>query len=420
MKKVGIFTTFFEAKSGYSLIGVAETQIKMLLDHGYEPAVLVQEDFEFPEPPSIWRKEMLDIRPVVPFLHLDTGVHKEFDQRSKKIEEALEKSLADVEVCITHDIMLQNFYQEHNVAVRRYAKSRPDLLWLHWLHSCPTPAGVSKYPQNCRYSSPPGYLVYPNESDLGRVCQTYRLEGKEWKAKANRSAHAIDPLEAWPYDKMTVELARGADLLNGEVTAVYPARLDKGKAPEKIIMLMAGVQKAGYEPRLLVIDWQSAGKHFQKYIDELLAMAEWMGLAGKVNFTSRLDDRCSQGVPRKVVMELMDLTNVYCHPSQVETYSLTTHEAILRGNLACLNYDFPATRELFGPNAVYFDFGSDRVNRDYQPSEEKFWEDEAKRLISELKNNRALWAKTVARREWSPQALWREMEPLLYLQPVGD
>jgi len=77
-------------------------------------------------------------------------------------------------------------------------------------------------------------------------------------------------------------------------------------------------------------------------------------------------------------------------------------------------------RELFGSNAIYFDFASDDQGREYRPSEQDFWNGEALRLIAELKQNRALWAKTVARREWTPDALWKTFEPMLYLQPVGE
>jgi glycosyltransferase involved in cell wall biosynthesis len=420
MKKVALFTTFFEVESGYSLVGVAETQIRSLLDHNYEPRVLVQDNFQFPEPPSIWRQEVTDIQPVIPFMHLDQGVHDDFEERVKQIEVALEEALEGYEVCITHDIILQNFYKEHNQAMRNVAKRRPDLLWLHWIHSCPVRDRNLTYPHSLRFTPPPGYVVYPNDTDKGIVSAAYGLEGREWKVRANRSGHAINPLALWPYDKLTINLAHEADLFSGEVTAVYPARLDRGKQPEKIIRLMAGVQNAGYEPRLMVIDWQSAGKRFQDYIDELLVLSKSLGLEGKVNFTSRLDDRCSQGVPRKVVIELMDLTNVYIHPSRVETYSLTTHEAMLRGNLCCLNYDFPAMRELFADGALYFDFGSDRNDRTYNPDEQSFWNDDAKRLIAELKTNRALMARTRAMREWNPDALFKEFEPLLYLGPVRE
>lgn len=420
MKKIALLTTFFEVESGYSLVAVAETQIKMLLDHGYDPAVVVQDNFHQPKETMIWSKESVDLRPIMPFFHLTPGVAEDFEERVQNIEATLEEGLANVEVCITHDIILQEFYKEHNVALRRYAKKRPDLLWLHWIHSCPAHGRTETYPQNCRSTPPPGYIVYPNHSDQSMVVRAYGLTGQEFRVKVCRAGHAIDPLTKWPYDRLTKDLATKADLLNGEIVAIYPARLDRGKQVEKAIRLMVGVQAAVYEPRLLVADWQSAGERFQVYIDELLGLADSYGLKGKVNFTSRLDDRCNQGVPPRVVTELFDLSNVYIHPSAVETYSLVVHEAILRGNLAVLNHDFPPMRELFGDCGIYMDFGSDRATRTYSPNEQAFWNDEAKRLIAELRGNRALWAKTKARREWSPQALWKEFESLLYLQPVGE
>ena len=418
MKKVAFLTTFYEATSGYSVIGVTETMIRAMLDHGYEPIVFVQENFTEPPEPSIWRKEKLDLRKVVPGFPLQGGLHDDFEKRVSSVETMLNEQLKGVDVCIAQDLILLDYYKEHNVALRRVAPNFPNLLWLHWMHSCPGPSNERHYPQNCRYEPPPGYIVYPNDSDKPVVCRSYRLGQQEWRVKVSRFGHAIDPLRVWQYEPMTLDLAKGADLLNGDVTAVYPARLDRGKQPEKVIRLMKGVQKAGYEPRLLIIDWQSAGERFQKYIDELLGLVKSMHIEGKVNFTSRLDDRCSQGVPRKVVQELMDLSNVYIHPSAVETYSLVVHEAILRGKLACLNGDFPAMRELFGDTGIYFDFGSDRTTRKYEPSEQAFWNDEALRLVAELKNNRALWSQTVARREWTPGAMFKQFEPLLYLQPV--
>lgn len=434
-KTVAFFTTFFEARSGYSLVSVTETMLREMLAHNYQPVVLVQsqyiEDkdgnvsvapFEEVPPPSVWNSQTVDLRSVVPAMRLEDGVGDDFEDRVSEIYKTLSHHLAGVDVCITQDIVLQSYYLPHNVAMRRVAEGRPDLLWLHWIHSCPSPVRkMPAYPHSSRHVAPPGYVVYPNNRDHGVVCSAYNLAGQEWRVKVCRFGHAIDPLLAWPYDRLTKDLARASDLLGGEIVAVYPARLDKGKQPEKIIRLLAGVQKAGYEVRLLVVDWQSQGSRFQKYIDNLLVLAGELGLCGKVHFTSRIDDRCSQGVPRHVVMELFDLSNVYVHPSMVETYGLTIHEAMLRGKLCVLNYDFPATQELFGDGAIYFDFGSDRNNRSWSSpeGEQEYWDGEALRLIAEYKSNRALVAQSRARLEWTPQALWKEFEPLLYLQPVA-
>lgn len=391
MKKIAIFTTFFEADSGYSLIAVVETQIRMLLNNNYEPMVLVRDNFKSHK--QLWQPQTIDIRPVLPPL----------DTPAEQIVLLLQEHLKEVAVCITHDIVLLDSYREYEKAIKKLG--RDDLLWLHYLHSCPSG----------HRETPPGYLVYPNATDKPRVCQVYGLSGQEWRVVPNRASHAIDPLLAWNYDPLTRAIISRFNLLDAEISAVYPARLDRGKQPEKVIRLMAGVKKAGYSAKLLVVDWQSSGTHFQRYIDELMALAGHLGV--EVAFTSRLDDRCSQGVPRHVVTELMDLSTIYVHPSRVETYSLVAHEAMLRGKLVCLNYDFPPMIELFGESAIYFDFGSDRFQRTYSPDEQTFWNDEAKRLIAELKQNRAILAQMKARREWAPQNLFKEFEPLLYLKP---
>ena len=86
----------------------------------------------------------------------------------------------------------------------------------------------------------------------------------------------------------------------------------------------------------------------------------------------------------------------------------------MRGNLCVLNGDLDVFRELYGGHALWMDFGE---NREYANNQE-FWNGEARRLMVELMLNRALWAKTQARKRWSPQAMWREFEPLLYLEPV--
>jgi glycosyltransferase involved in cell wall biosynthesis len=392
----------------------------MLLDNGYNPAILVREDFNEDDALYPWRQEYTDLRKCIPFMHYDKGIHKDFEDRSNAVLLALEENLHDVEVVITHDIILQESYKEHNAAMRRYAASRPDVLWLHWIHSCPSPGNVTDYPLNVRHTPPPGYIIYPNASDKARVVRCYGLGEQEHRVKVSRTAHAIDPLTVWNYDRLTRDLVKKSDLLGGDVVVVYPASMSQGKQHERLIRLMAGVKNAGREVRVLMCDWQASGKKFQRRIDKLEALAQYLGVGDEVKFTSRIDDGCSQGVPRNVVLELMDLSNVYIHPSAVETYGLTTHEAMTRGLLCVLNHDFPPTRELWGESAIYMDFGSDRFRRPYPIDEQEFWDGEALRLLAEMSQCRALMAKTRARREWTPRAMWSEFEPLLYLEPVGE
>lgn len=407
-KKVVILTTFYEAESGYSLINVTETQIRMLLDHQYQPVVLVQENFESPKADSLWHEGYIDLRPVVP-----KADDKNFDRKFYKV---LEENLSDADVCIAHDIIFQDHYRKHDRVLREYAEERngtdPSLLWLHWIHSRP----------NHKYKTPRGWIVYPNKSDLDNVKKCYGT----YKVVANRASHAIDPLTIHPYDSLTKRLIQKSGLLDGDVRAIYPRGADPGKQTEKVIRLLAGVKKLGLRPKLLVIDWQSQGDRFQRYMDKMRDLAGSLDLDSDVTFSSRLDDACSQGVPRNVVMELFDFTNVYIHASESETYCLVAHEAFLKGNLVCLNFDWEPMKELFGNNAIYFDFGSVTNKREYWKhlpdgkkikDKQAFWDDEARRLVGELrKNNRAVWAKSIAQREWTPQALWYSFEKLLHME----
>ena len=395
MKKVCLFTTFYEVDSGFSLVSVVETQLQMLLDNGYDPLVLVEERFGKTDK-ELWQVEQIDLRPIVPQPEKD---YKEFLN--------MLRGLPPLDVIITHDLILHlQFYAKHDKALRQYAKENPHILWLHYIHSRPT----------ANYEPPPGWIIYPNWTDKPQVTNCYKTD----RVVTNRSSHSIDPLKIWPYDPLTVDLVKKSNLLAGDITAIYPRGGDSGKQTDKIIRLMAGVKNAGYTPKLLIVDWQSQGGKFQNYMDKMEILAEELGLSENVYFTSRLDDRCSQGIPRKNVIELLNLTNVYIHSSKAETYGLVPHEAMLQGNLVCLNWDWQVMAELFGDNAIYFDFGSVTIDRTYKPDEQTFWNDEARRLINEYKKNRALVAQTEARQKWTPQALWQDFEGLLHLETFQD
>ena len=390
----------------------------MLLDHGYDPVVLVQKGFQTTN--EFWQSHNLDIRPVIPTLQLTDGIHDEFEERVQHITQVLRDNLSEaseVEIVITHGILALPHYKEHNVAMRRFAAERPDILWLHWIHSAPEHPRSALYPWKCRSVAPPGYIVYPNESDLDIVRETFGLQEMPDRVVACRSGHSQDPLLVWPYDDLTKKLVRRSGLLDGDVSVIYPVRMDRNKRVEAILYILAGIKQAGRAPRLLIVDWQSQGEKYLKYKAELDKLAEDLGLGGCVSYASRLDDRCNQGAPHRVVLELFDFTNVYFHPSTTETYSLVIHEAVLRRNIVYANGDFPAMRELYGDAVYYLPFGSRRHSRTYEPDEQAYWADQASRILAALRVNKAVSGSTTARTRWTPQATWANIIPLLGLEP---
>jgi len=281
-KKVAIFTTFYEVDSGFSLVSVVETQIKMLLDNGYNPIILVDERWQLSKNP-LWQPHIVDIRPIIPALNSENITDKTIEILNE----------LEVDVILTHDIVLHSFYKPYYDAI---LWCRKEVLWLHWIHSRPS----------SNKQTPPGYIVYPNASEKSLVCQHYNLTGQEHKVIVNRASHAIDPLEIWPYTSLTKDLVKASKFLDSDFSLIYPRGADPGKQAEKILYLMAGIKKAGYRSKLLIVDWQSQGKQFQKHMDKLELLSEELGIS--VYFTSRLDDRCSQGIPRQSVIELLDLS----------------------------------------------------------------------------------------------------------------
>jgi len=441
--RVGIVTTFYDI-TGYSVTTVVTNQIRQLLDHGYMPRVLVQEGMPvrqehgpddlipFPEVPetepgpyNVWNTRKIDLRPVVPALHLTGDIAEDFDDRVARIEKALYENLKDLDVVITHDIMLLDVYHEHNVAVRRVAHRLPHILWLHWLHSSPRQRTDLVYPQMCRGVLAPGYLIYPNYIDIGSVHRTYRLAGQHWRAKPCKASHGLDLLNVWSFLPETQKIAKESDLINADVSMIYPARMGESKQFHKLIFMLAGIKEVGYSGRLVGVDWQSLGTEFVEYKAYCLDLAERLGVREWVYFTSEMGNEMAAGVERRVVLELLYLSNVFLMPSIIETCGLVTIEAsAVGGCLLGLNYDLKVHQEQFGDNALYFDFGSLDVKRRWKEEEQeaRFWDNEARTLMAELTENcRALWARTQMRKAWNLDALWPELEPLLYLKPQpGD
>src|SRR3972149_6105628 len=126
-KRVSILTNFVGYSEAYSLNRVVSDQIKMLVNEGYSPVVIVGETFK---PVKAYALPEVEIRhiPDVP-VHNEVRKDPTFDQDVLAIEKALEIALVGVDVVLTHDIIYQPAALKHNVAARRVAKRNPNILW---------------------------------------------------------------------------------------------------------------------------------------------------------------------------------------------------------------------------------------------------------------------------------------------------
>jgi glycosyltransferase involved in cell wall biosynthesis len=91
-------------------------------------------------------------------------------------------------------------------------------------------------------------------------------------------------------------------------------------------------------------------------------LAKELGVADRVTFLSEFDAEAMLEVEHKTILDLFTLSNVFVCPSRSETYSLTTQEAMLKGNFCILNQDFPAFKQIYGKNAIYKQFDGAEVD----------------------------------------------------------
>ena len=428
MTKVAILTSFSSYSEAYSLNRVVMNQIRMLVDHGYKPVVIVGQHFE---PVFDYADPDVEIRRI-PDVPVSNEVKSDatFDQDIGAIEKELSKALEGVDVCLTHDIIYQPASVKHLVASKRIAKRRPDLRWLHWIHSATSPYTlkdlrpffVDEYVKIITEKFPNSFYVFFNDYSKERIAKNFNVEVSDVKTVH----HPTDIKAFYKIGDEVWDLVKRKKLLTADVLCVYPIRLDRGKQVEKVIKTIAAFKRLDKTVRLVVCDFHSTGGDKVVYRDECKKIAEEWGLYGDdLTWISEEKSDWNVEVPYGVIADLFKLSNVFIMPSVSESYSLITQEAGLSGVTMAINFDFPAFRDIFGNAPHCGDYTKFSSNVDIltgldgdttsTPNNETEWFlNLAKAMNYDLENERSLSLKTFLRKERNLDAVFlKELEPLL-------
>jgi len=416
LKRVVVVTTFSSFSPDYSLVSVVADQLRMLTGQGYAPDLVVQEDFaddaKVPEGVTL-----LKVLPVLPLWDYQLGqpVRADFAEQAARIAEALRPVVDQVDVAITHDLMFLGWYLPHNQAIRTLAAEYPEVRWLHWVHSAPSPrpAGL-QYPHSLRYSVPPNSkLVYLNSYDTLSLAEMYGTTLEQVRVVHNpRDAGAFFDLH--PAVRAVVERY---PVFDADVMAVFPFSTPRweGKNVKKLIWLMAKMRAQGRKPLLVLVNAHANGDKEKRTVRQLQAFAREKGLADdEICFTSTLDPQWEYSVPNEAVRQLLQLSNVFIMPSLSECCSLVLLEAALCKNLLVLNRDVPSLREFGGEKALYPQFGSVLFKVGYA-NEDAYWHDWAKIILGALTQERSLHSfRNVLKRHSLDWVFKHQLEPLLH------
>jgi hypothetical protein len=411
--KVGILSTFSNFDPAFSLCSVTQQLLIALVKYGYEPALFVLDCFTDDEKVP----KGVEIRKVIPKLVLEPYTKnqlKDLDSDSNKAQKAMEENMKDIDVCLTQDIIFINSYLPYNVAMRKGIEGGlSHIKWLHWIHSAPSlRPRMDGTPYDNLYNLPPhSRLIYLNYTDVVRAAEMFGIFPKDVRTIFNM----MDIRELYNFDPITRELIEQHDLMSADYIDVYPLSTtrmnDAGKQLSKVIWVMSYLKKMGNSIRLIVPNAHANAQEQKEEIEQMYRFATDCGMERRELIFTSLHDvpKYEQGVPRKVVTDLFQLSNLFIFPSVSEASPLILKEAMAAKCLLVLNYSFPAMRDFAGENALYFRFGSLVDNPEYPLGLDKYLEDVAKLIVSEMEQNKALKANTKLRKEFNVDYIAKHM-----------
>lgn len=393
----------------------------MLRDGNYEPVLIASDGWDPPEGSIFSKVETLKLPTVSSSGEIDDSFERDVDT----LYESLKEFIPNGSVVLTHDLIFLPDYTKHNVAARRLAAENDTIRWIHTVHSATGPNTLiaersmygEKYKEMLLSKFPNSVISYPNAHDIPRVARNFGYEIYE----VFEVPHATDPTEGM--HPLVKELYDNLDLGNKEVLTIYPVRMDRGKNAHQIVWFMAGCKADDQTSHAIICDFQSTGDDKVVYREECKKLAEELGVADRITFLSEFNQMAHLEVDHKIILDLFTLSNVFLLPSRSETYSLIAQEAMMKGNLCILNYDFPAFRQIYGKYALYRQFDGAEIAMDgFDGKIETTHSDQLDHFRGNLSvpvrhwitNHQVINGKTWVRTQRNPDAVFRNyLEPLI-------
>ncbi len=325
--KIAILTSFRKMPESYSLVNDVIDQVKTLKKNGHEVVFYGQ----------VGCKGVgidCEVRAVLPHFRLEKGVVN--IEIKDVLVKFLNEELKDFDVIITHDLM----YLSNSITYRKAIMecSLPKAKWIHWAHS-----GMSG---GLNIKMPRSKYVYMNYVDVDRFAKAVGVEHDDVRVVFNDK----DPRFFFDWHPISYKISEKYDLFNVDIMQTYPmcsTRMD-AKGIDHVIRIFGKLKSL--DNRVMLIIPNANARRRKEEVQRKIKFAVDNGLDEKeILFTSTLGEEHEGQVPRNVVRDLMQMSNLFIFPSVSEVCSNVLLEASMTKQLVVLNRDFPAL----------FDFGEE-------------------------------------------------------------
>jgi glycosyltransferase involved in cell wall biosynthesis len=401
---------------------VAE-QLKMLLDAGISTKVIVSGDCPDEERFGIyldkrveWIKivNKIDGRDMILYDYANEQqcIHDTFEAEADVIAEDFVKHLQDVRVCILHDILSDGWHLVHNIALRKASSKLPEVKFISFSHSEPEiKPSESQWPFSARFMSlTHTEYAYPTESGIIRMSRQFGVTPESCHVVYN----CLDPADFASTE--VTKVFENIDLVKADVVIIYPGRLNSLKNFDKVAAFGGVIRSlSGKNVKIVFCDYPSKDAEKEKIIIKMEGFKYGLDIKDML-FTS--DIGFSDGFPRKGVLELFTMSDLFINPSSTESFGMTVIEAASRGNILVLNSSVPAFRELGDLLGAYFlktDIDQFAITSEtYNPNQTISMAEDAMNILKLLKDNPVINAKNTVRKMFSPHWVWKnQLKPII-------
>ncbi len=423
--KVAIMTLFNGLDSSYSLVNVVKDQITRLLNNNIAVKILVSEQCDLSNLEGVFADKQIEWCPITNSINGKTikwidysvpsvSLHSSFNDEVAVIAKSLLEHLQDVDICFLHDILFQGWHYVHNIAIREVSNHITNLNFISFTHSFPLPRPKNPLPHLLGFYMPlrNTKYVYPTVSGLTPLASQYCVP----EGYCHVVSNSFSLMEFCTPE--VASLHQKVNLTDCKILVVYPARLTPAKQHNYLMHLVGSIYK-NVEPSIKIIfcDFPSMDVDESDYKKTLMSIADSYGMKPEqVIFSSEYGFK--NGFPRKSVLDLFTLSNLFICPSYSESFGLTVLEAASRGNYIVLNSLVPALNELssYIPSHL-MSWRAKTFEGEITPNyanDEEYYLKHAHEIVEQMFENPVIQSKTNVRNRYSLEWIWKnQLEPLI-------
>jgi len=392
--KIAIITHFNRCPDSYSPGKAVKHQIKLLQKYGHEVVFFVTEGSTL--------DVGCELRPVVPKFKRKKNVIDE-EAKAKFIDVLRENLTDDFDVAITHD-----FYIDDCITYREGIKEcGVNIKWLHWARS-----GVG-HPIDWKMDNTK--YIYMNYQDSELFASRIGVDVKDLRVVFNEKDPSLmnewNPITRMISDKMSLQYK--------DIIQTYPmctTRMD-AKGINSVIATFGKLKESGKNVALIICN--SNGRKRISEIESKMKYAKDCGLDERdIVFTSTLANdefKIVSEVPHKVVVELMQISNLFIFPTIAEVCSNVLLEASMTKNLIVINEDLPSLFDFVDKDAILKHPFTSLRSVHYSGRDNESFTKLAKQIVGQIEANKA---DKQFRKVWSTHNLetvyYNQLAPILY------